>query len=146
MSNPSFDPILWSCYGARTLRRLRYLRAGARALDAAVFVGAISLSWAGCGPTRYIRQVDNQATAAVQAAKDARAAEYAPYEYTAATEYLNKAREEGSHAEFQVAVGYGRRAEELATRARTIAEQMAAHPSATSPAPTPSSSPQGDAR
>lgn len=126
MSKWAFDPIGWSCYGARTLRRLRYLRAGARALSAALLVSAAMLSSAGCGPAQFMSQVNTKATDAVLAAKNARAAEYAPYEYTAATEYLMKAREEGAYAEYQIAIAYGRRAEELAVRARAIAEEKAA--------------------
>ena len=41
----------------------------------------------------------------------------APYEFTSAVEYLNKAEEEGSQAEYQVAIEYGRRSEDLARRA-----------------------------
>ena len=50
----------------------------------------------------------------MSAAKLAQADRYAPYEYTAAEEYLHKAREEGGHAEYQDAIEYGRRSEELA--------------------------------
>jgi hypothetical protein len=88
-----------------------------------LFVGVALLSFTGCGPIQYLNQVNDRAAVAVLAAKNARAAEYAPYEYTAATEYLNKAREEGNHAEYQIAIEYGRRAEALATRARAIAEE-----------------------
>lgn len=126
MSKWPFDPIRWSCYGARTLRRLRYLRAGARALSAALFVSVAMLSSAGCGPVQFLSQVNTKAADAVLAAKNAGAAEYAPYEYTAATEYLLKAREEGGYAEYQIAIAYSRRAEELAAQARAIAVEKAA--------------------
>ena len=69
----------------------------------------------------YLNQVSGKAAGAVAAAKQANAEQYAPYEYTAAVEYLHKAREEAGYAEYQVAIAYGRRAEELATRARAIA-------------------------
>ena len=128
MSNSPFDPIGGSCYGAATLRRLRYLRAGARAVRAALLVGVSLLSSPGCGPIQYQRQVNNKAASAVVAARNAKAAGYAPYEYTAATEYLNKAREEADHAEYQIAIEYGRRAEALAIRARAIAEEKATAP------------------
>ena len=49
----------------------------------------------GCGPVEYISQVGNRAASAVSSAKLAQADRYAPYEYTAAEEYLHKAREEG---------------------------------------------------
>jgi hypothetical protein len=48
---------------------------------------------------------------------------HAPYEYTAAVAYLHKAREEGGYAEYQVAIEYGRRAEDLAIKARAIADE-----------------------
>jgi hypothetical protein len=75
----------------------------------------------GCGPIEYINQVGNKAASAVSAAKLAQADRYAPYEYTAAEEYLHKAREEAGHAEYQDAIEYGRRSEDLANRARAIA-------------------------
>ncbi len=144
---PPFDPLGGSCYGALTLCRLRYLRAGARALTAAFLVGVAPLLLTGCGPIQYLNQVNDRAAVAVLAAKNARAAEYAPYEYTAATEYLNKAREEGDHAEYQIAIEYGRRAEALATRALAIAEKSTAAAAARGPAPIqPSSEPPRPAK
>ncbi|HVV16542.1 MAG TPA: DUF4398 domain-containing protein [Polyangia bacterium] len=80
----------------------------------------------GCGPVEYINQVGNRAASAVSAAKLASAERYAPYEYTAAQEYLHKAREEAGYAEYEDAIDYGHKAEDLANRARAIAvERMA---------------------
>jgi hypothetical protein len=121
----AFDPIGGSCYGAPTLRRLRYLRIGAWALGVAT-VAAGLLAGPGCGPVEFLNQVSGKAARAVAAAKEADAEKHAPYEYTAAVEYLHKAREEGGHAEYQIAIAYGRRAEELATRARALAEEKRA--------------------
>ena len=84
----------------------------------------------GCGPVEYINQVGNKAASAVSAAKLASAERYAPYEYTAAEEYLHKAREEAGHAEYQDAIEYGRKAEELANRARAITVERMAEQSA----------------
>lgn len=81
----------------------------------------------------YLGQVRNKAARAVAEAKQAGAERSAPYEYTSAVEYLNKAREEAGQAEYQIAVEYGRRSEDFAHRARAIAEQ-AAH---RSPRPAP---------
>jgi hypothetical protein len=76
--------------------------------------------------------VGNKAASAVSAAKLASAERYAPYEYTASEEYLHKAREEAAHAEYQDAIEYGRKAEELANRARAITvERMAKEGSST---------------
>ena len=87
----------------------------------------------GCGPVEYINQVGNKAAGAVSAAKLASAERYAPYEYTAAEEYLHKAREEASHAEYQDAIEYGRKAEELANRARAITVERMAKEGASTP-------------
>jgi hypothetical protein len=84
----------------------------------------------GCGPVEYISQVGNRASSAVSAAKLAQADRYAPYEYTAAEEYLHKAREEAGHAEYQDAIEYGRKAEDLANRARAITVERMAKESA----------------
>ncbi|MFL5305512.1 MAG: DUF4398 domain-containing protein [Polyangia bacterium] len=80
----------------------------------------------GCGPVEYINQVGNRAASAVSAAKLASADRYAPYEYTAAQEYLHKAREEAGHAEYEDAIDYGHKAEDQANLARAIAVQRMA--------------------
>ena len=86
-----------------------------------------------CGPVEYISQVGNKAASAVSSAKLAQADRYAPYEYTAAEEYLHKAREEAGYAEYQDAIEVGRRVEELANRARAISvEKLAQKPSKSS--------------
>ncbi len=140
----TFDPIRGSCYGAPTLRRLRYLRTGARALgSAAVFATWVLGSASGCGPVEYLNQVSGKASGAVAAAKQENAERFAPYEYTAAVEYLQKAREEGGYAEYERAIAYGRHAEELAIRARAIArERGAARPGVSPPSEPPG--PPGD--
>ena len=98
-------------------------------------VAATALSVCGCGPIEYLSQVTNKASTAVAAAKAADAEKYAPYEYTAATEYLQKAREEAGYAEYQDAIEFGRKAEELANRARAIATGRGGSPGPKSPAP-----------
>src|SRR6478736_4461718 len=100
-----------SCYRPPRLRILRSVP------TVAVLAVAPLL---GCGPVEYISQVGNRAASAVSSAKLAQADRYAPYEYTAAEEYLHKAREEAGHAEYQDAIEYGRRSEDLANRARAI--------------------------
>jgi hypothetical protein len=88
---------------------------------------------AGCGPIEYISQVGNRAASAVSAAKLAQADRYAPYEYTAAEEYLHKAREEAGHSEYQDAIEFGRKSEDYANRARAIAvAKLAEKPSKSS--------------
>src|SRR5205085_8730716 len=100
-----------SCYRPRSLRILRCVP------TVAVLAVAPLL---GCGPVEYISQVGNRAASAVSSAKLAQADRYAPYEYTAAEEYLHKAREEGGYSQYEDAIEYGHRAEELANRARAI--------------------------
>jgi hypothetical protein len=99
-----------------------------RALGAA---GLLAAAVTGCGPLEYLNQVSGKATRAVAAAKAMGGDRYAPYEYTSAVEYLHKAREEAGYAEYQVAIDYGRRAEEFALRARALAEEKSASPSGT---------------
>jgi hypothetical protein len=118
LADRPIDRVWPSCYRRSDLRRLHRLRSSAAGLVLAV---AASLSGSGCGPIEYINQVGNKAASAVSAAKLASADRYAPYEYTAAEEYLHKAREEAGHAEYQDSIEYGRRSEELANRARAIA-------------------------
>jgi hypothetical protein len=92
----------------------------------------------GCGPVEYISQVGNKAASAVSSAKLAQADRFAPYEYTAAEEYLHKAREEAGYAEYQDAIEFGRKAEDLANRARAIAVSKQAEAASKSTRVTPS--------
>jgi hypothetical protein len=109
------------------LGRLRRLRQLGVLIAGSLLAAASTL---GCGPVEYISQVGNRAASSVSAAKLAQADRYAPYEYTAAEEYLHKAREEAGHAQYQDAIEYGRRSEELANRARAIATaKLAERPS-----------------
>ena len=94
---------------------------------------------AGCGPIEYLSQVSNRAASAVAAAKQAHADRYAPYEYTAAEEYLHKAREEAGYAQYQDAIAYGHKSEDLANRARAIA--VARSSQAPGPAPAAAATP-----
>lgn len=77
----------------------------------------------GCGPIVYVNEVTRNAAGKIQEARDAEAAKYAPYFWTRANEYYNKAREVAAHADFQGANRYGRLASEAAERA--IAEAAA---------------------
>lgn len=77
----------------------------------------------GCGPVEYLSQVSGRAATAVADAKREGAAEWAPFEYVAANEYLHEAREAGGHAHYQDAIEYGHQAEVLATRARVLTSE-----------------------
>jgi hypothetical protein len=88
-------------------------------------IGLLLLA-AGCGPVQYVSDVTLQATRAVRNAKEAQAAELAPYEYTFAVESLHKARALAGHARWQEslrfgadAIKYGHEAEQIA-RAKSL--------------------------
>ena len=109
------------------MRQPRYLTTGALAKGAIVWTVATLIA-GGCGPIEYLNQVGAKAASAVSAAKQAQADRYAPYEYTAAEEYLHKAREEAGYAQYQDSIEFGRKAEELAVRARAIALSRLSQP------------------
>jgi hypothetical protein len=88
----------------------------------------------GCGPIQYIGTVTQDASSQVAAARSASADKYAPYEYTAAVEYLHKAREEEGYADHQSAVKFGRLAIEHAEKAKQIALENAGRPVPENPA------------
>jgi hypothetical protein len=138
IEGPTIDRPSASWYGARALRRLRYLPTGALGLVAATSLLAL-VSVSGCGPIEYINQVGVKAASAVSAAKLAQADRYAPYEYTAAEEYLHKAREEAGYAEYEDAIEFGRRAEDFANKGRAIAVARLSQSATTSTLATPAS-------
>jgi hypothetical protein len=99
----------------------------------------------GCGPVEYLNQVTRRAATAQAAAEKVDAEKLAPYEYWTAKEYLHKARELAGYARYQVAIAYGRKAEEAALKARALALEakgQRATPEPTAPtAPEPSRAP-----
>jgi hypothetical protein len=90
-----------------------------------------------CGPIEYVNQVTRRASSEVDAAKAVKADKHAPYYYTLAVEYLNKAREEAAAADFQAANRFGRRSAEAARKARALAKERAANPKARPRIPDP---------
>ncbi len=89
-----------------------------RALALAMVVVA-----SGCGPIEYISRVTFQASKAVQEAKASRASELAPYEYTAAVEYLHKAREVGGYARYHEAIEWGKKARDFGYQAVKLSRE-----------------------
>ncbi len=88
--------------------------------------------WSACGPIEYVGQVTRKASADVEAARAVRADRYAPYWYTLAVEYLERARYEAAQADYQAANRFGRRASDAARKARAQALDVAADPASAS--------------
>ncbi len=80
----------------------------------------------GCGPVEYVAQVGGRASSALSQARREKADVLAPYEYTAAGEYLKKSKEEAGRSQFETAIEYGKRSEELANRARALSRERKA--------------------
>ncbi len=107
-----------------------------RALVVVGLLGLLGLQ-AACGPTRstsYLLDADVQ----IQAAKTAGADKTAPYEWTAANLYLQKAREEVGYSDYETALDFAEKAARFATEAR--AKAMAARQQGSS-SPTSAPSP-----
>jgi hypothetical protein len=77
---------------------------------------------AACGPSLYTFNAI-PASSAVEQARVANAAEHAPYEFFIAQSYLDKAREEAAEANYQDAIRFAERANELGTKARDMAQR-----------------------
>ncbi len=82
----------------------------------------------GCGPIEYIANVPMEASGLVAEAKHVKAEKYAPYEITAATEYLHKSRELGGYARFHSSVQFAQKATKLAQQAKQLSADRAAMP------------------
>jgi hypothetical protein len=87
---------------------------------------------------QYVAQVSNRSADALMEAQLAEADRYAPYEYTKAAAYQDKAREQAALASWELSLDYGRRAEEFAQRARALARQRAQRRAGASDAGSPS--------
>jgi hypothetical protein len=106
---------------------------------------ALGATWfgGGCGPIEYVSQVGRRVPAALAQAQQHGAERLAPYEFTAAQEYLRAAQVEATRSSYQRAVQYGRRAEELAVlaeglaRERTLRTGADTDPAGTQAAPRP---------
>ncbi len=94
-------------------------------------------STSGCGPIEYITVVTFEAASELATAKGLHADRTAPYEYTAAVEYLHKARELGGFARYQQSVELGKKARDMGHKASEIARTAAAHPEAMPVRPVP---------
>lgn len=84
----------------------------------------------GCGPIVYIRDVTPQTAAALAQARADKAERFAPYEYTKASLYYEKAREDAGKAYYQDAVDWSRRSQDCSRRASALARSVQAKPAA----------------
>ncbi len=117
------------------------MRAGPEIRFAITFAALVALAcWltSGCGPIRYVNQVTRKASAAVAAAEAAKADKYSPYWYTLAVEYLRKAREEASFADYEAANRFGLEAQKAADKAKEESIARAGNPADTDWLPPPS--------
>lgn len=74
-----------------------------------------------CGPFTYVSRVTFGASPEHARARVTNAEKMAPYEYTAATEYLRKSKELAGHARFHDANNFGKKAREMAEKAQQVA-------------------------
>jgi hypothetical protein len=77
-----------------------------------LFIGNV-----GCGPVESTAVILSADTA-LHNAKTADGDQKSPYEYTAAEQYLHKAREKWGTSDFEYSVDYATKARDLATTAR----------------------------
>jgi len=88
-----------------------------------LFSGLIILFLAGgitsCGPVQYATTVLD-ADAAIEAAKNVRAWQYACFEYYAAVHYMTKAMEEAGYSDYEAATDMATKSLNYAKRARSL--------------------------
>jgi hypothetical protein len=95
------------------------------------------LLFSGCGPVVYLKDSTRTAAALNQAKADG-ADKQAPYEYTKADLYYEKAREDAGRAHFQDAIDWGRRSQDCSRRASALARSVQAKHTADAPRPNQS--------
>jgi hypothetical protein len=115
-----------------------------RLLGATAIAGLGALALPACGPIEYIANVPLDAAGAIAEAKHVGGEKYAPYEMTAAGEYIHKSRELAGYARFHSSVRFGRKAAEDARKAKKIALEEAAQPEEHAPTRQPAPPPSGE--
>ena len=86
----------------------------------------------------YLKEVSTRTAAALNQAKADDADKHAPYEYTKATLYYEKAREDAGRAHFQDAIDWGRRSQDCSSRASALARFVQAKHTEDAPRPNES--------
>ncbi len=87
---------------------------------------AVSLLFLNCGPAEYLNSVTIKASQAVLEAKHVQAERLAPFEYWSAVEYLQMAKEKAAYADYQHALSYGKKSNEMAHEAIRLSHVRAA--------------------
>jgi len=76
--------------------------------------------FSGCGPVLYLKEASARTAAALGQARADGADKAAPYEYTKAELYYDKARSDAGRAHFQDAIDWGRRSQDCSERASAL--------------------------
>jgi hypothetical protein len=76
-----------------------------------------------CGPITYVSRVTFGATGDVAEARTQNAEQMAPYEFTAATEYLHRAKELAGYARFHDANNFAKKAQHQAADSKKVAQR-----------------------
>ena len=98
-------------------------------------VSMVVMIGSGCGASMSTYLI-LKAQYELDGAEAAEAEKYAPYEYTAANLYLDKAREEQGYADFGASIKYAWKAEELAIQGRERSNEVKARETAPLEAPS----------
>lgn len=85
-------------------------------------VAACATTLAACGPSLYTFNIIPGGSAVAQA-REANAAEHAPYEFFYAQAYVEKAQEEAGEGNYQDAIRFAERANEFGSKARDMARR-----------------------
>jgi len=97
-----------------------------------VVLSAVCMAGLACGPVQSTSYLIDAETM-LEAAKTAQAEKLAPYEWTAATLYLHKSKEEVGYSDYEQAVDYAKKAVDFATKARDSAIKVGKRAEPTTP-------------
>jgi hypothetical protein len=88
----------------------------------------VFILFSGCGPVLYLKEVSTRTAAALAQARADGADKDAPYEYTKAELYYEKARSDAGRAYFQDAIDWGRRSQDCSERASALSKSEQSMP------------------
>ncbi len=99
-------------------------------------ISVLVLVGLGCGPVQSTSYLIDAETM-MEAAKTAQADKLAPFEWTSATLYLHKSKEEVGYSDYEQAVDYAKKAVDYATKARDAAIKVGKRAEPASPPEVP---------